>query len=143
MKTNAKNATRFRVTYEIVTEESAENGEAAFSGFLPRSGDVPFGRQNMPENPAVFTLRQVSSLFSRHYSGKNEVEADVWPVSVKTPPRWVTFDAEGEISIFTAKRRAAGVADNVRAVSLSVHFPREISPASAVRVARLFGIRAR
>lgn len=110
---------RFKITYEVVTDASASGGDAAHRGFLPRSGDVPLYRNNMPNNPARFTLRQVIDLMVPQGSGP--CEADSCPCVV---PRWVTCQI---------------TSDHDRpCVSLSVHLA-DVSDASARRVARLLG----
>jgi hypothetical protein len=108
---------RFKVTYETVTEESASNGDSAHRGFLPRSGNVPMDRDNMPKNPARFTLAQVLDMFQP--AGSGPCEADSCPCTV---PRWINCQTTQDWE-----------RPNVR---LAVHLE-EISDASARRVARL------
>lgn len=108
---------RFKMTYEVVTGESARQGDFAQHGFLPRSGDAPLYRNNMPKNPARFTLRQVLDLMVPRGSGP--CEADSCPCRV---PRWVSCQVTDN--------------DADRCVSLSVHLD-DVSDASARRVARL------
>lgn len=112
---------RFRITYDTVTEASAEHGETAHNGFLPRSGNVPLNRNNMPDKPALFTLKQAVDLLQT--GGSSPIEADSCPVSLASPPRWfncqITQDWERP------------------SVRLSLHLG-EVSPSSAMRIARLF-----
>lgn len=131
--------TKFRITYEVITEESSLNGDAARRGFLPRTGKIPFNRDNMPKNPVLFTLRDALRIKEETDGGESPIEADSSHLSESSPPRWLTWGTH--LSIFTDRRRRAGIRDNVCAVSLSVHFPRELSGASAMRIGRLFGCR--
>ncbi len=120
---------RFCLTFEVVTEASAEHGDAARHGYLPRSGDIP-ARSYFPKNPHRFTLREAVDLLARHSSGHAPIEADSCPV---TSPRWLT--ARGESDSYPGMPDALGV---------SLHLG-EISPASAYRIARLlncYGLRA-
>lgn len=130
-------APRFRLTYEVITEESSQDGEAAYRGFLPRSKAIPYTRSNMPANPATFTLREAIAILTDTHGGRNPIEADSSHLSPANPPRWLTWDAH--LSMFTDRRRREGVRDNVIGVNLSMHLPRELSPSSALRIARLVG----
>jgi hypothetical protein len=124
---------RFNITYSITTEASAEHGEHAYSGFLPRSGEVP-RRNNMPKKPALFTLAQALDLLRVE---QGPIEADSCPV---TSPRWLTA---------RHREREEGTSDYYRegpgdSVEVSLHLG-SVSPASAYRIARLFkcyGLRA-
>jgi hypothetical protein len=111
---------RFRVTYEVVTDHSAMVGDAAYRGFLPRSGRVPTRKNNMPKNPALFTLRQVVDMLVPR--GTGPIEADSCPTDA---PRWLTAQ------ITSDWERPS--------VSLSAHLEWACSPASARRIARLVG----
>lgn len=124
MKTNTETATtpRFRLTWEVVTEKSAEHGDFARHGFLPRSGEIPH-RSYFPKNPHLFTLRQAVEIMARHSSGFGPVEADSCPVS---RPRWLSTRGESDAY--------PGMSD---ALTVSVHLPDSISNASAWRIARL------
>jgi hypothetical protein len=110
---------RFRITYEVVTAESARNGESAHSGFLPESKEVPLYRNNMPKNPALFTLRESTEILQigRH------CEADSSPCVI---PRWLTVNLDED---FPATNNS---------ISLSLHLG-DVSPASARRIGRIFG----
>lgn len=96
----------FNVTFEIITPESAENGEAESMGFE---------HENCSLREAWDCVR---------WGCEGGVEANEWPMQ---SPRWVTF-----YNVETDFRTGA-------VKSLSVHFPRNITPASAIRLARLFG----
>ena len=115
MKTNTSPA-RFHLTFDTVTEASAAHGDSARRGFLPKSGQVP-ARSNQPKNPAKFTLKRAVEILREH---GDRFEADSCPCEVA---RWVTatppdsvFQETGEVS------------------QISLHLPRELSPASARRV---------
>ncbi len=117
---------RFRLTFEVITEESAQHGDAARRGFLPRSGDIP-ARSYTPANPHRFTLREAVEVMQRHNSGHAPLEADSSHVSETRPPRWLTV--RGESESFPGMPDALGV---------SLHLG-GISAASAYRIARLLG----
>ena len=116
---------RFCLTFQVVTEESARDGDADHGGFVSDAGRPyisPAESDWMPEVPDVFCLRDaVDFLTSRESSGP--VEADSCPVSRTSPPRWFTY----------------GGAMNMdgEAVSVSMHVPETVSPSSAMRIARL------
>jgi hypothetical protein len=114
---------KFRMTYDLVTEESACHGDAAYKGFLPRSGNVP-RRNNMPAKPALFTLRQAVDLLQDLPGRQGPIEADSCPV---TSPRWLTA---------TGRERESFTQGNGDCVSLSLHLV-DVSPSSAYRIARL------
>ena len=52
----------FTVTYDVVTHESAEQGDVADSGFYTPSGE----QQSADDTPAKWTLRDVVSHFGRN-----------------------------------------------------------------------------
>lgn len=114
---------RFCLTFEVITEASAEHGEFARHGYLPRSGNIPL-RSYLPKNPYRFTLREAVDVMANHNSGHAPVEADSYPV---TSPRWLTV--RGESDDYPGMPDALGV---------SLHLG-EVSPASAYRIARLLG----
>lgn len=96
----------FSITYEIVTPESAEHGEAEEQGYVLESVTL---------SEAMSELRQHRGCY---------VEADGYPVR---EPRWFTF-----YETSTDYRTGA-------VTSLSLHLPRDITPSSARRIARLVG----
>jgi hypothetical protein len=109
---------RFNITYEIVTPESAERGDSAYRGYLPKSMNVP-RRQHNPHNPARFTLREAFDLIA---NGSQPCEADSCPVTV---PRWIQ----------------SSIDDYGESVTLAMHLSSaDISPSSANRIARLFRV---
>ena len=114
---------RFVLTFDVVTPESAEFGDTARAGFVPRTGSIP-ARSHHPKNPARFTLRDAVGILTRRESA-GPVEADSCPVSLACPPRWFNYggsvDLDGE------------------ATRVSLHLPRGTTPATAMRVARLLG----
>lgn len=63
----------FAVTYEIVTEESSREGDAAKRGFLGQD----------------MTFRDAITLFNDERD-RTYVEADCYPMSPDNPPRWFT-----------------------------------------------------
>ena len=117
-------AKRFKLTFEVVTDKSAERGDAARRGFVPRTLNIP-SRSFMPKNPALFGLREaVEFLKGRESAGP--VEADSCPLSLQCPPRWFTYG--GSLDWHTGEY-----------LSVSMHLPRTISAHSAMRIARLVG----
>lgn len=103
---------RFRVCFEIVTPESAADGEAAERGVV---GDFE-------------SLREALEAWNGYGC---HVECDSAPASVANPPRW--FTAYG-VNDGTREYYETGAEE-----SRSLHFLRPVSPHSAVRVARLVG----
>jgi len=95
---------KFHVTYEIVTPESAEVGDAAERGFVAEG----------------VSLREAVDLI-----GGVAHSADTWPCTLANPPRWFTNEAYNE--------ETRGVENR------SLHLPRNVTPSSAIRVARLLG----
>ena len=101
----------WRVTYDIVTDESASRGDTAEDGFISE----------------CCTLREAFELVqatrTSRVSGVECVEADECPVYC---PSWVTVYNGMEYETGDYERRA-------------IHFPDRITAASRVRVARLLG----
>ena len=118
-----KDKPRFCITYNIVTEASATHGDYAYSGFLPRSGEVP-RRNNMPKNPSLFSLRQAREIV---VSDKYPIEADSSPCD---EPRWITATTVERPGDYRN-----GEGDHIQ---LSLHLEHACSPSSARRIARLF-----
>lgn len=115
---------RFKLTFEVVTDKSAEYGDAARRGFVPRTLNIP-SRTYMPNNPAVFGLREaVEFLLDRESQGP--VEADSCPLSLQYPPRWFTYG--GSLDWSTGEY-----------ISVSLHLPANTTRHSAMRIARLVG----
>lgn len=120
---------KFRLTYSIVTEESSQQGDHAYHGFVTRNQTFPRKYGYIPENPATFSLREsIDFLLSRDSCGP--VEADCCPVNSEFPPRWFTYggslDKYGE------------------STQVSLHLPKNVTASSAIRVARLlkcYGLR--
>lgn len=113
---------KFRLTYELVTEESAQHGEAERSGWLDSGGyEVEF--------PEEMTLRDAVETFHRESADSVTVEPDSVPMR-HSPPRWITavptsLDEYGESR------------------SVSLHIPNGVSGASRIRIARLLGVPSR
>jgi hypothetical protein len=102
----------FNVTFEIVTDESAENGDAQERGFVA---------ENISLRDAIDGLSASSNSCELA-----SIEADCWPISRDNPPRWITYQygrdwQSGEFE------------------SRSIHFPRGITGSSAIRIAKLLG----
>lgn len=97
----------FSVTFEIVTHESAENGETEEHGFVVQ--DV--------------SLREALRDFGNHAQAANS-----WPVSRSYPPRWLIAPSDKDYATGAEETR-------------SLHFPRDITPSSAIRIARMLGLK--
>jgi hypothetical protein len=102
----------FNVTFEIVTDESAENGDAQERGFIA---------ENVSLRDAIDGLSASSNSCELA-----SIEADSWPISCDNPPRWITYHygRDWESGEFESR---------------SVHFPRGVTGSSAIRIARLLG----
>jgi len=105
--------TRFDVTYEIVTPESAEDGDAEERGFI---GEGLTLREALEELRATRTNR---------VSGVECIECDSSPC---VRPWWVT--------VFNGMEYETGAQE-----SRSLHIPASVSDATARRIARLAGAR--
>lgn len=124
MKTRAK----FRITYSVITEDSATHGDHAAHGFLTRHGELPSGNARkayLPKNPARFSLRDALDIINRHDSGWEPREADSFPCAA---PRWFT------VSDWPGYMPDAGT------VQLSLHLD-GVTPSTACRIARLAGVK--
>lgn len=103
---------KFDVTFEIVTPESAEDGDAEERGYVSRS----------------VTLRQaVGDLHSTRTSavdGVQSIEANESPVR---SPRWIT--------VFNGPEFETGANE-----SRSLHIPPGVTDSSRLRIARLAGL---
>ncbi len=99
----------FSVTYDVVTEESARQGDVVEQGFIAH----------------LVTLRTALDIIE---GDGCYVEADSSPLSLEHPPRWFTFyDVnEGSREWFETDRRE----------SRTLHLPESITPSSAMRLAR-------
>lgn len=104
----------FSVTYEIVTPESAEDGEAAERGYIA---------ENVSLRDAVKDFHATRTC---HVDSREAIEADCSPMH---RPRWVTVT--NGIEFLTGEQE-----------SRSIHFPERITAASARRLARLLGVRS-
>lgn len=102
----------FRVTYEIVTQESAEHGEADERGFISEG-------ENLRE--AIADARGTRTC---HCDGVLSVEADEYPMRA---PRSVTISNGMEFLTGAYENR-------------SLHIPDGITSASRRRIARLLGV---
>lgn len=122
--------TRFRLTYQVVTEQSAEYGDFARHGFVTRNLTIqPKVHAYLPDNPATFGLRDaIDFLLSRESAGP--VEADCCPVSLECAPRWFNY---------------GGVLDEYgESITIGLHIPEHVTASSRVRIARLlhcYGLR--
>lgn len=102
----------FAVTYEVITEESARDGDVADSGFLAEDATL---------SDALHEWDGIGC----------HVEADCYPVGDGWVPRW-----------FTAYEVNAGTRDCFETGDVenrSLHLPDDITPDSALRIARLVG----
>lgn len=103
----------FTVTYDIVTPESAENGDTEENGFIAKR--VPLRE--------AFEL--VNATRTCHVDGVTCIETNEYPVRA---PRSVV--------IVNGMEFLTGAQE-----SRSLHMPENITPASRLRIARLLGVR--
>lgn len=103
----------FTVTYDIVTPESAENGNTEENGFIA---------ERVPLREAIDL---VTGTRTRYVDGAECVECDEYPVRA---PRSVV--------IVNGMEFLTGAQE-----SRSLHMPENITPASRLRIARLLGVR--
>lgn len=101
----------FSITYETVTPESAEHGEAEAQGFYLEG--VSFAE-------AMSYLRNLGAIGCY-------CEADSYPVSTSCPPRWFTF-YDVDTNYATGE-----------ATSYALHIPNNVTPSSRMRIARAVG----
>jgi len=107
---------KFRVTYEIVTEESAAQGDAAERGYISAAFNLHWNTNEIDGTPdAVFdmTLRQAVNLMS----------------CCEDSGRWFT-ESDARIDYLTGEHETR-----------ALHPPRNITESSYRRVARLLGAR--
>ena len=103
----------FNVTYDIVTPESAENGDTDESGFIGKG---------MTLRDAI---KAVHATRTSAVDGVESIECDSWPA---TSPRWVTVTNGTEYETGACE-------------SHSLHMPRTLTDATRQRIARLVGAR--
>lgn len=104
---------KFSVTYEIVTPESAEHGDADERGYICEDSDLRSALTDVHETRTSLV------------GGVEYVECDSYPT---TAPRWITVTNGMEFETGAHESR-------------SLHLPASITPASARRIARLAGAR--
>lgn len=102
---------RFNVTYEIVTPESVAHGDADERGYIVEGATF---RDAVAELGATRTAR---------VDGRNGIEADCCAPGV---PRWITITNGMEFETGAYESR-------------SLHIPDNVTPSSAVRIARYLG----
>lgn len=102
----------FNVTYEIVTPESAEHGDAEERGFILEGATF---------REAFCAAHETRT---NRVDGIETIEADEWPIRA---PRWFTVVNGTEFETGAHESR-------------SLHLPDHVTTASRRRVARLFGL---
>lgn len=100
---------RFNVTYQLISPESAEDGDCAESGFIC---------QDMGLRDAMAALFETRT---SHCGGVESIETDEWPVR---RPRWISVSNGAEFQTGWQESR-------------SLHLPANITAASAIRVYNL------
>jgi len=88
----------WNVTYEIVTDASAAEGDAAERGFVAEG----------------VSFREAWSLWSQI---GGHVEADTCPVSLRWPPRWLTTYGDANYREGTTESRGLHFPDHITASS--------------------------
>ena len=116
----------FQATYELITAESCEHGDAADRGWLDWLGDAV-------DNPweSVWDLQDVTRLIGYR-----------WESDGSDVPRWLTCDAD--MSDLCQRARPWGFIADHRdgepiGASISIHRPEWITDASWLRVCRVLG----
>lgn len=104
---------KFNVTYEIVTPESAEHGDAAERGFISEGVSL---RDAFADLNATRT---------NQVDGIEAIEADSSPC---VAPRWIT--------VYNGTEFRTGATE-----SRSLHIPDNVTAASARRIARYCGVK--
>ena len=103
----------FHVTYDIVTHESAENGDTAENGFVHANGGRDLIERVENANDYAMDLRTAL----RHC--QPQYDCGSW------------FDQEATVEDYSTDEH----------VSYSLHPPRTITPSSYARLRRLLGVR--
>lgn len=103
---------RFDVTYEIMTEKSAENGNYAEIGFIS---------QHVRLRDAIADVRATRT---NRYGSVISIE----PSESGRSFRWITIDNVSEFETGAQESR-------------SIHFPERLTDSSRVRIARLLNCR--
>ena len=118
----------FRVTYDVVTEESARDGDVSDSGFVSGTGwrdSTSFLTRSSDMSDYDMSLRVAHSLMSGIAHEANES-----PISNSV--RWLTqYESNDGTRAFYEQGETE---------SLSVHIPDSITNASRIRICRLFGL---
>lgn len=114
---------KFHLTFEVVTEESARNGDFARHGFITRNLELPATKRRayLPKNPATFRLRDAVGFFLNRESD-GPVCADSCPVSKVMPPRWFNY--------------GGGWNEHGESITIGLHIPDNVTPSSRMRIAR-------
>jgi hypothetical protein len=116
----------FRVTYETVTADSAEHGDAAERGWLDWRG-CPCDKHH----DSVWDFRDLTDKLAGCYA-----EGDG-----ATVPSWITLDPQSDFWLSPFWRDLAG--EDALSVTASVHRPDWITDSSWLRVCRMLGWRFR
>jgi len=103
----------FTVTYDIVTPESAEDGDAAERGLIVEAASL---------HDAVAALFETRTSL---VDGVECIETDEWPMR---EPRWVQVTNGREFETGASETRA-------------LHMPDSLTRSTRVRIARLLGAR--
>ncbi len=109
---------RFLVTYDIVTYESAEHGDVAESGFVTPGGWRDADPCLDPPEAHAMTLREALDLVSPVYASSSHPRPGDWFIGHETQD-YRTGESE----------------------TRSLHPPRDITPSSMRRLARVLGTR--
>ena len=104
---------KFCVSYEIVTYESAENGEAEERGVID---------DDMTLRDAITEVHRTRTNLVDHVEA---IQPNEWPIN---QVRWITVHNSAEYETGARESRM-------------LHLPDTISPASSRRIARLVGAR--
>jgi hypothetical protein len=101
----------FAVTYEIITHESAADGEAEESGYISEDASL----RN--------AIADLTATRTSHVDGVNSIECDEYPV--RAPRR---------VSVCNGMEYLTGAYE-----MRTIHFPNSLTPATRRRIAKLLG----
>jgi hypothetical protein len=112
----------FKTTYQIVTPQSAENGDYAKTGWISEEGETL--RDALQSCKVEVYPSQICT---------GDVEPDCYPISLNNPPNAFIFYKTND-----GTREYYELEEDE---SRTLHLPENITPASAMRIARLLGVK--
>ncbi len=125
MSKEFSNKNKFSITYEIVTEESAEDGEAEERGWIDEGGY----RVEESEGEFIFFSFDLAVKYCTGYGARKKVQSGGEDLGGS-----ITFDKtnDGTSEFYRGKTE-----------SRTLHFPKNITDASRARVYKFLGVHQR